>query len=149
MLFTKSSHGLLPADQDAQEWFSKLKSGGTVSGKFVVPRNLKFMRKFFAMLRVAYDNYDWPVVDYGSGTTKCSYERFRKDVTILAGYYEIVVNTKGELRKDAMSISFAKMDEAEFSLLYSEVLDVILMQFLQEWESNDMERAVEQMLGFS
>ncbi len=149
MLFSKSSHGLLPADEEAQTWFGKLKFGTTVSGKFIVPRNLKFMRKFFAMLHVAYDNYDWPVVDYGSGTCLCSFEKFRGDVTVLAGYYDISVNTRGDIRKEPKSIKFGKMDEAEFSLLYSEVLDVILMEFLNNWKHSDMDAAVDQMLGFS
>ncbi len=147
--FIRSSAGLLPADADGKEWMEKLRYGVRVIANVVVPRNPKFNRKFFAMLHVAYDNHDWPVVSYTGGETSCSFDRFRKDVTIQAGFYAVTCNTRGVVRKEAQSISFAKMDEAEFGQLYSAVLDVILAEFLTGWTSGDMDHAVDQMLSFA
>lgn len=147
--FIRSSHGLLPNDAEAQEWMSKTKMGQVVQGKMVRPRNGKFLRKFFVMLRCAYDNYDWPMIVTPRGMVKCNFHKFRKDVTIMAGFYDVVVNTKGEVRKDAQSIAFANMDEAEFEETYSAVLDVILMNFLTNWERGDMDNAVDQMMSFA
>lgn len=147
--FMKSQTGLIPADPDAQAWFEKAKMGVIVHGKMTVPRNGKFLRKFFVMLRTAYDNYDWPTLETSWGPARCSFDNFRDYVTIKAGHFTMDLTANGHPRAKAKSISFAKMDEPEFDAVYSSVLDVILMEFLDNWERADMDRAVEQMLRFA
>ena len=147
--FIRSSVGLLPTDPAGKEWLEKLRHGVRVVAKVTVPRNAKFHRKFFAMLHVAYDNYDWPMIETQHGPARCIFEQFREYVTIKAGYFELGATPKGEPRAKAKSIAFGKMDEAEFERLYSAVLDVILMEFLSNWTERDMERAVEEMLKFA
>ena len=147
--FIKSPTGLMPADIDAQEWFEKAKMGCVVHGKMSVPRNGKFMRKFFVMLRTAYDNHDWPMLETSWGEARCSFDNFRDYVTIKSGHFTMELTANGHPRARAKSIKFAKMDETEFEQLYSSVLDVILMEFLENWTHEDMEHAVEQMLRFT
>ncbi len=147
--FIKSSAGLLPADETAKAWFEKLRSGVPVLAKVTVPRNPRFHRKFFAMLHVAYDNHDWPTIQTQHGPARCTFEQFRKYVTVKAGFFEMGATPQGKPRAEAKSIKFGKMDEAEFEQVYSAVLDVILMEFLANWTDKDMERAVEAMLGFA
>lgn len=54
-----------------------------------------------------------------------SFEAFRAWVTIEAGFYTEYQMPDGTIRKEPKSISFAKMDDLEFSLLYKSVLDVL------------------------
>ena len=147
LAFIKSSAGLLPANDDAKAWFDKLRYGVTCIAKVTIPRNYKFHRKFFAMLNVAFDNWDRPVITTPHGEIRCSKDAFRNDVTVMAGYHELTCNTKGEWKFKAKSISFAKMDEAEFEQLYSAVVDVILAKFLPNWGKADMQNAVNNFLG--
>lgn len=144
----RSPSGLVPADDVASEWFGKVKMGQPVTASVRLPRNGKFHRKFFAMLNVAYSNHDWPEIETNYGKVRVSAEMFRKYVTVKAGHYEADLTPGGEVRLVPKSISFSKMDQAEFDALYSDVLDVILMEFLSNWTHGDMERAVETMLGF-
>lgn len=145
----KSPAGLVPSDAMAAEWFGKLKMGAPINAEVKQMRNGKFHRKFFDMLNTAYANHDWPEIETKFGKARTSFEMFRKYVTVKAGHYEVDLTPQGEPRVVPKSISWAKMDEAEFSDLYSDVLDVILAEFLTNWTAGDMETAVQMMLGYS
>ena len=149
LAFICTPMGLAPADQQSVEWLAKAKMGRPVVASVRVPRNARFHRKFFAMLNVAYSNHEWPEVDTQWGAARCSFEAFREYVTIKAGHWEIGLTAKGEPRARPKSIAWANMEEAEFSQLYSDVLDVILREFLAGWTEGDMSRAVDAMMGFA
>lgn len=147
--FMRTPAGLVPADTRAAEWFGKVRMGQPVTASVRLPRNGKFHRKFFAMLDVAYSNHDWPEIETKFGRVRTSLEMFRRYVIVKAGHYEADMTPHGEIRVVPKSIAWAKMDEAEFSQLYSDVLDVILAEFLTNWSDGDMERAVQMMMGFA
>ncbi|WJV61079.1 DUF1367 family protein [Pectobacteriaceae bacterium C52] len=54
-----------------------------------------------------------------------SFEAFRAWATIEAGFYVSYLMPDGSVRREPKSISFAKMDDVEFSELYSAVLNVL------------------------
>ncbi len=148
--FIRGANGLVPDGDEAAAWFSKAKPGARVVASVSIPRNGKYHRKFFAMLKVAYENWDKPTIETKYGPAKCAEEAFRNDVIVLAGHHELICNTRGDCRLKAKSIKWAKMDEAEFQKLYSAVVDVILARFLTSWTGDDMDRAVENfILGFA
>jgi hypothetical protein len=150
VMLTKGLSGLVPSGEDAQEWFAKLKAGATVRADIRVMRNAAFHRKFFAMLRVAYENHDWPEIDTQWGPAKCTYDQFRKYITVKSGHFDMVVTPRGDVRAEARSIAFSKMDEAEFDRLYSDALDFILQEYLapKGWTREQMDEAVNKMLSF-
>ena len=147
--FIKSSVGLVPADHAAEEWFHKIKPGRPVDVTVTLPRNKGFHRKFFVMLNMAYQNYDWPDIQTAHGPSKCTYDKFREHVTIKSGHWKYEVTPEGKVVEVADSIAFDKMEQDEFERLYSDVLDVILMNFLTNWTRGDMEYAVNQMMTFT
>jgi len=79
------------------------------------PRNIRFHRKFFALLSVARDMAD----------TEYNAEQFRAYVTAGAGYCEFITDKEGGVVAVPKSISFASMDDDEFERLYSDVLTFI------------------------
>lgn len=56
-------------------------------------------------------------------------DALRHDITIEAGYYSERVNIWGEVVKEPNSISFANMDDVEFSDLYNRSIDTIVKHF--------------------
>lgn len=54
-----------------------------------------------------------------------SFEHFRKWVTVEAGWYDECVFPDGTKRREARSISFAKMGQAEFVELYKSAFNVL------------------------
>jgi len=134
---------------EARDWLDSVKLGKAVSVDVSLPRNAGFHRKFFAMLNVAYENNEWPELDTKWGKVRTNFEAFRKYVTVKAGHYSVELLPNGQIKAEPKSISWAKMGQEDFENLYSDVLDVILMEFLDNWTSADMERAVERMLNFA
>ena len=125
---------LLPAYDSDKEMLSSIKAGEIYKYKFSKPRNVKFHRKFFALINLVYHNQE----HYTSAN------HLRYDLTIESGYYELRVNKfTGEEIKVAKSIAFASMDEVEFSKLYGSFLTTVVRVF--GWDGKDIE---ENMVNF-
>lgn len=126
---------LIPAMDSDKEEFNKLKNGETYRFKFSRPRNVKFHRKFFALINLVYQNQE----HYTSA------DHLRYDLTIESGYYDIRVNKfTGEEIKVAKSIAFASMDEVEFSKLYGAFLTTVVRVF--GWDGADIEANISEFM---
>lgn len=123
---TKTMIGLIPADERSREWFEKIKHGQTIHADFKKVRNYRFLKKYFALLNIAFDHWQPGEINSKYGVPEKNFDRFRADVTILAGYYESTIRLDGSVRIEPKSISFAKMSEEEFSALYSKSIDVLI-----------------------
>ena len=129
-LFVKKSQNvLMPVDQVNADVLDEIKNG-EYKAVLIQPRNIQFHKKFFALVKVAYDAWEPEEVKYKDVVVQKNLERFRKDLTIMCGYFDTVVNIKNEVRLEAKSISFANIDDAEFSELYSRFIDVVLQKVL-------------------
>lgn len=128
LLLLKTNAGLIPCDDEGKEFIAKKKLGATLHADVTEVRNGALFRKWWSMVKYAYDHWNEVVgaVEYNGVAVKPAFERFRKDVTILAGYFEPVVNINGELRLEASSLKWAKMTEETFELLYSATLKVLI-----------------------
>ncbi len=153
--FTKLPNAsFIPASEDDAELLSKVKVGETVRLTLVRPRNIKFHRKFFALMNLAFDYWTPPKHGEGSAWSEQmpierNLERFRKDITILAGYYDATYRLNGDVRLEAKSISFGSMSEDDFEKLYSKVIDVIINRVCTQYTEYEMRKQVEDLiLGF-
>jgi hypothetical protein len=151
-LLIRSNVGLLPANDESREWFSKIRLGATVLAQVTQPRNPHFHRKFFALIKFAYDHWAdvGEPVYFRDQPIQPDFERFRKDVTILAGKYHMVATLRGEVRAEADSISFARMSESDFQKLYSGVLDVLMRKVFKtaDWTEDKVREIVDQLTEF-
>ena len=143
--FVKLPNGTLAPDEpEAVEWLSHVRMGQAVSAEVKKPRNYEFHKKLFALLHYAFDVWEPP--EDGPGK---NFDRFRKEIIMLAGYYDLVPSVKGEVRAEAKSISFAKMDEVEFSKLYDSVVNVLLKWVLKNYTRADVDRVMTHILDFA
>lgn len=154
VLFTKGPNGaLLPADDEQAALIKSLPTGGLVRAKISRVRNPQFMRKYFALLNYAYAMWQetQPPREWRGQEVRTSFERFREDVQILAGFGEPVFNVRGEMRLQSKSISFANMSETDFEQLYSHVIDVLLQKVLHSdrLTPEKLRTYVDQVLAFS
>ena len=119
--------------------------------EFIFPRNPKFHRKFFGLLNFAFDAWEPDRVrkSYKGRPVAKNFDQFREDVLILSGYSEQTFDLKGNMKLKAKSISFAKMDDAEFEQVYSAVVDVILADVLKTYANREeLEEVVQRVMGF-
>ena len=122
----KTLSGLVPSDPDSEAWYNKLKVGNVVHAEFKKYRHPMFHRKYFALLNIGFDNWQPGEINSKYGTPEKNFERFRKDIAILAGYFDLVIRLDGTSRPEAQSISFANMDQDEFEKLYSKTIDILI-----------------------
>lgn len=118
----RTSTGLQAYCDEDYEGLKKIKTGTVVRATIVRPRNIRFHRKFFAMLNAA-----WDCLTETQQFNLRSKDTFREQLLITSGYSEPLYDMNGEkFVERARSISFAKMDEPAFNEVYNRVLDTIL-----------------------
>jgi len=124
-----------------------IKMGDVIKCTYTRPRNYQFHKKYMALLNLAFDAWE-PHIQYKGEEVEKNFDRFRKDIAILAGYYDLVPTMKGEAKAEAKSISFGKMTEEEFTGLYDKTIDVLLKRVLTNYTRDDVDRVVQDVLGF-
>lgn len=109
---------LVPADDVSINRVKKLSHSQVYKVDVSEPQNIALHRKLFKVIGFAFDHMTFD-------DTPAQRERFRNDLTILAGYFHKVYNYKGELRVVAKSLNFNKMSPDERREFYDAVLNVI------------------------
>ena len=133
----------VPLDDIDWEQKKQIKIGSDVKIRITMPRNIKFHRKFFALLNIAFENLPEKIQ---AEKNIDSVDRLLQLVKIHLGYYEVVKVGESNVL-DLHSISFAKMDETEFRHFYDLAVNDILRCFLQGTEKEDLLREVELFIG--
>lgn len=114
-------HGLVPMYDKDYDQKKKLKVGVTYVADVKVSRNVQFHRKYWALLNAA-----WSLLPERTSKGFRSLEGFRAYVTVASGHYDLYYNPRlKEFVETPRSISFDKMDEAEFEDLYERTKDII------------------------
>ena len=129
----RTSLGLQAYADEDYEQLRKIKDGSVVKANIVRQRNVKFHRKFFSMIRAA-----WDCLTEQQRINLRSVETFREQLLITSGFSEPLYDLNGQkFLERAKSISFAKMDEPAFNEVYSKVLDTILTIMVADGVSED------------
>ena len=105
---------ILPCYSSDAEQMQKLKQNTEYRFDVKQARNVEFHRKFFALIKLGFENQEEYV----------NIEHYRKIITMKAGFYETIETLKGTVYLPE-SISFDKMDQTTFEDVFSRVLDVI------------------------
>ena len=138
------------ADEESEQWDRTIKIGTTIRHDWKKQRQVWRHRKYFALLKIGFDNWTPGEVDSNYGIPEKNFETFRKDTAILAGYYENVIRLDGTSRIQAKSISFSKMDDVAFQDLYSKTIDIFLKRIYgKDWTKEQIDEAVERYISFS
>lgn len=135
--------GLVPLDDMDWEQKKQLRLGSDVRVHITMPRNLRFHKKFMALLRLTLDNLP---EDIQQSMHIYSIEAMLAAVKIDLGYYDTVQVSGGNVVK-LRSISFARMDEAAFERFYDLAVTDILNNYLQGADRNLLLQEVEETIG--
>lgn len=104
-----------PAYDDDYDLALKLKSGDIHVFTYKKVRNPKLHRKFFALVKLAFENQE----EYNS------FEHYRKLLTMRAGFYSTIETRELGTIYLPDSLAFDSMDEVTFREVFDRVLDVI------------------------
>jgi hypothetical protein len=153
ILIKTPSGALIPADPQAGEFIAKLKMGAGIRAKVVRQRNVLFHRKMFALFNLAYEHFcefGLSEMTYKGQKVVPEFDRFRKDLIILAGHYTPVFNIRGELRLEAKSIGFANCSEDEAERIYSDCINAALKNVYKAAKTEaELRNLVDQILEFA
>lgn len=137
-----TEYGLVPMyDSDLDEK-KRLKIGSTVLCDIKKPRNYKFHKKFFALLRLTFDNLPHHLHD---GLNIYSEEDLLLSLKLDLGISSVVRMGARDVYRDG-SISFAAMDETEFDGFYNRCVNMILNRYLRGTNRADLLEEVDRYL---
>ncbi len=119
------------SDIDADA-LKKIKIGEVVKAEITKPRNVKFHRKFMALMQLVFENQ----------TQYAVFEDLLIEVKLKTGHYTEHITTNGVLIYVPKSISFASMDEYEFNDFYTKALNILGK--LIKIETEDLRKQVDQ-----
>ena len=95
-------YGLVPLYDSDHDLKQRLRVGSTVRCRVSLPRNYRFHKKFFALVRLTFDNLPLPLVErWNVRSENDMLRRFKHDL----GYYSSTVNDLGEREIEYRSIS--------------------------------------------
>lgn len=140
-LFVTKSGQIIYPKPGCLEAFEKIKNGDCEI-EITRPRNVKFHRKYMALLNFVFEH--WQVED----EQYKNFDVFRKNMAILAGFYEQAYNFKGEIELAAKSIKFSAMDEVEFEDLYNKTINVALKHILKNYKYEELDSVIQELLNF-
>lgn len=144
-------NALVPDGDEEIEKIKRFKPGKVIKCEVAEMRNGAFFRKYWSLVNTAFDlvsaNLE-PRLHNGVPVKMCA-DAFRKDLTIMAGYYEPVFRADGSVKLEAMSLQWSKMTEETFEKLYSDTIDVILQKVLPGLGEDDLNEAMERTLAYA
>ena len=154
ILLMKSPAGHLIPTTDAEfQKVRRFKVGAVVRAEVHQVRNYKFLQKMHCLFTLAYDHFcehGISPLEYKGQKVVPSYDRFRYDLTILAGHYAPVFNIRGELRLEAKSISYGKCSEDEAEKIYSDCINAALKNVYQsKMDESALREMVDRLLAFA
>jgi len=106
--------GLSPVNDDDVKAIKKLEIGEHVFMEYKPRRNMKFHKKYWALLNAVIHNQQ----HYKNSSN------LHESVKYRAGYFETMIPLKGEPFVKTKSIAFHSMDGNEFDKFYSVAIDV-------------------------
>ena len=142
-------------DEASSEWSKGMAVGHVISGEFTKPANYKFFKKMHALVRLSYDYFSDGIANreplkYRGQDVHTSYDMFREEMTILAGFYTASYSLNGKVRLQAKSWSFSKMSEEERERMFSKLIDVAIKQVFQNViDEAQLKKMVDDFLAFS
>ena len=136
--FKKIGGALVPDDDSTVDQLQKLKTGEVVLVEYKRPRNVQFHRKFMALVNLVFDNQD----------KYTNREDLLTELKLQVGHYQEHITLGGKVIYRPKSISFASMDNDEFSTFYSKVVDVVLRFFMTDMDEDELNSMVDSVLGF-
>lgn len=147
----KSLGGWSNGDESAEKLHSSVKLGSVIHSDFKRMRNAAFHRKLFALFQLAFEYWEVPDLDTKWGKPEKSFDTFRKNIIILAGYGHPVFNINGTFKMKADSISFGAMDQDTFNDMYSKILDVLMKRIpmLSTMTKEEVDDLTNKVLEFS
>jgi len=133
-IFMRTLNGLSPYNEAASESLKGLALGAKVKVAISRPRNAGHHDKYFAMLAKVAAAVDVPI------------SSLHLTVKYRAGYVTWIKTARGDV-PDVQSISWAKMNQAEFAEFYDRAVRIIAEDFFPKLPAGKLASELEEMIA--
>ena len=131
----KQAGGLFTPFNDMEhEKTVRFKTGELYTVEVKHTRNYQFHKKVFSFFNFCFIH--WSTDHITSNDIVKQFQIFREHLTVLAGFYEEFYNIKGEIRIEAMSISYGSMEQADFETLYKDLNNAAMKHIFHSTDEN-------------
>ena len=150
VLVRQANHFIPASEIDLALIEGKIGQGEAIRCKFSKARNLAFHRKYFALMNLAFEHWNPPIdnIKYRGQPIEKNFDKFRGDITIMAGFYTSTCNIKGDVQLLPKSISFGSMNEDDFNDLYSKTIDVLIKKVMTNYSKEDVISVIDEIVEF-
>lgn len=104
----------------------RFKNNELYSIEIKLTRNPQFHKKMFAFFNFCFAHWSADKTALANADESTQFDRFRKDLTILAGFYEQTVRLNGDIRTEAKSLAYANMEPDEFERCYNAMVNAAI-----------------------
>lgn len=134
----KTYSGFEPAP-GFEDDFDNYKYGDLIRAKLFKVRNPLFHSKYFALLKLAFQNqYEFD-----------DFNDFREALLVNAGFWVWYKKYDGTMDKRAKSISFSKMDEGEFQGVFNKLVDQAMNMIANgDFTNEDRDNLISEIINF-
>ncbi len=115
-----------PANETDLERLQRFKNGETYVAEIKLTRNPAFHRKVMAFFGFCFAHWCANKAGLEHMDEHSQFDRFRKDLTILAGFYVQTVRLNGEVRTEAQSLAYANMEQEKFERVYKALINAAI-----------------------
>lgn len=115
-----------PANETDLERLQRFKNGETYVAEIKLTRNPDFHRKVMAFFGFCFAHWCANRAGLEHMDEHSQFDRFRKDLTILAGFYVQTVRLNGEIRTEAESLAYASMDQEKFERVFNALINAAI-----------------------
>lgn len=137
-----TSTGLVPLYGSDYEAKQRLRDGDDVLCSITKPRNYEFLKKFFALVRLAYDNLPERLHQMlGIRSEEDMLDCIKIDLGLYTEHWH-----GGRKVLKLGSISFAAMDQAEFEKVYNMTITLILDKYLRGTDRQELVEEIERFM---
>lgn len=137
-------------DEDqAAELRKLLRYGQPVEIEIRIGDDNQLRRRWFKLLKFAFQYWDPPALSNGI-VPRPNFERFRKQITIMAGFYRERYHPDGSVTVEAQSTAVGEMSAEDFAVLYRETNQILIDRVLaaKGFTQEQIDRAVDQLLRY-
>lgn len=132
----KSAGGVfVPALDHDLPRLNRFKNGEQYTVKIKLTRNPAFHRKMFAFFHFCFEHWCADMAGLEGMDEHSQFEKFRNDLTILAGFHYRVFNIRGDVRFEAKSLAYANMGQEEFERCYSALIEAAIQNIFSKTDN--------------
>lgn len=115
-----------PLNDDEAERLKSFQNNEQYEIEIKKQRNPAFHRKVFAFFNFCFDHWSADKTEWQFQDEQAQFDTFRKNLTVLAGYFDKTYTIKGDVQIEPKSLAYGNMEQSEFERCYNSLINAAM-----------------------